>query len=223
MKATDPATDWREIDEWSGGVGWFAHPDETIQRASHALDVDDGVVLVDPVDFAGLDDLVAERGGLRGTAVLLNRHTRDAASIARRHDAPVYVPAFMDDVIRSLDAEVEPLRRNLPGSEYGVHEVVDNPLWKEAMLYGDETDTLVVPEAVGTTSFFLTGAEQLGVHPVLRLTPPRKLGRLSPDRVLVGHGEGVFEDAARHLRDAISGSRRRAPRLYVKTAREFLL
>jgi hypothetical protein len=222
MKGEGPATEWREIDEWTGGTGWLAYPEEGMQRASHALDGEEGLWLVDPVDFPALDEFLAERGEVRGIVLLLNRHKRDAAAIARRHDVAVHVPHFMDGVLSSLDAEVKPVRHELPDSEYGVHEVIDNPFWKEALLYGEETDTLVVGESVGTNEFNRTREERLGVHPMLRLTPPRILRRLEPERILVGHGEGVFENAAAALTDALDNSRRRAPRVFANSVRALL-
>jgi len=219
-EADETARDWRVIDEWDGGAGWMAHPEEAMRRASHVLDGPEGQWLVDPVDCDGLDEWIASRGDVRGVLVLLDRHTRDAAAIARRHDVPVHVPHFMDV---DVDAPAERVRRDLPDSEYGVHEVLDNRFWQEAVLYGEETDTLVVPEAVGTSHFFRTKAERLGVHPVLRLTPPGKLRRLSPERVLVGHGTGVFRHATEALADGLAGSRRRTPRLFAGNLRELLL
>jgi hypothetical protein len=60
--------------------------------------------------------------------------------------------------------------------------------------------------------YFLAGDERLGVHPLLRLRPPRKqLGGLEPATILCGHGEGVFDNAAAVLREALSTSRRRIP------------
>lgn len=220
LKGDGTATDWREIDAWNGGTGWIAYPEESMQRASHVLDGPEGQWLVDPVDSDGLDGWLADRGDVRGVVVLLNRHTRDAAAIARRHDVAVHVPHFVDV---EVSAPVEPVRRELPDSEYGVHELVNNRFWQEAILYGEDSGTLVVPEAVGTTSYVRTPGERIGVHPMLRLTPPRKLRRLSPERVLVGHGPGVFDDAERAVADALAGSRRRTPKLYVQNVREFLL
>jgi hypothetical protein len=53
---------------------------------------------------------------------------------------------------------------------------------------------------------------------MVRLFPPtRALGGLSPARILVGHGEGVFDDAPEALSDALNGSRKRAPKLYRRT------
>jgi hypothetical protein len=222
MKASGPAAEWREIDRWDHGVGWLAHPEEEMQRASHALEADGEVWVVDPVDAVGIDELFAEFGDVAGVVLLLDRHTRDADEIANRHGVSVHVPRWMSGVAEEVDAPVEPLHAQLGDTEYGVHQVVDLPFWQEAALYGEETGTLVVPEALGTAGFFLSGTERLGVHPMLRLFPPKKLGRLSPERILVGHGEGVLDDATDALVDALGGSRSRAPSLYAKTAREFL-
>jgi len=219
---TGQSSTWKEIDEWEGGTGWMADPDDDLQMASHALDGEDGLYLVDPVTFDGIEEFLAERGEVAGIVLLLDRHKRDAAELANRFEVPVYVPAFMDDVRRELDAPVEPLGRQLPGTEYTVRTVIDNFLWKEAALCGEESRTLVVPESVGTSEFFRTSDERIGVHPGLRLNPPKKLARFRPERVLVGHGEGVFEDAAQALDYALSGSRKRAPRYYAGLARSFL-
>lgn len=223
MKASGAATKWREIDRWEHGVGWIAYPDETMQRASHAIEVDGAVWVVDPVDFDGLDDLLAEFGEVAGVVVLLDRHKRDSVTIANRHGVSVHVPHFMQSVPDDLDAPVEQARTELGNTGYGVHEIKNNSFWKEAALYGEDTGTLIVPESVGTSSYFLTSTERLGVHPMLRLLPPRRLDRLSPERILVSHGDGIHEDAAEALHDAIDGSRARTPALYVKTARDFLL
>ncbi|WP_436924811.1 hypothetical protein [Halosimplex amylolyticum] len=222
MKASGRASSWREIDEWEGGTSWIAYPDETMQRASHALVDGDDVWLVDPVDVDGLDERLSELGTVRGAVVLLDRHKRDSAAIARRHDVPVFVPEWMDDVPADIDAPVEPIRRGLPDSNYDLHKLVDNPLWKEGFLYDEDSKTLVVAEAVGTTSYFRAGRERLGVHPALRLTPPRSLGRFAPERILVGHGHGVTEDAAGALAEALDSSRWRTPRLYAEAVREFV-
>lgn len=222
VKATGRATAWREIDQWDGGTGWIAHPEESMQRASHALDGDDGVWLVDPVDCDGLDDFLAERGDVAGVVTLLDRHKRDAAALARRHDVAVHVPAFMDGVAEELDAPVEPLRHAVPDTEYSVRELIDTPVWQEAVLFGEESKTLVVPEALGTTSFYRTEAERIGVNAALRLRPPRSLRPLTPERILVGHGEGVLEDATGALTTALSGARRRAPRLYANVVSEIV-
>ncbi|MFB6195951.1 MAG: hypothetical protein ABEI80_07245 [Haloplanus sp.] len=217
-------TDLREIDRWDGGVGWIAHPDERMQRASHAL-VDDGDVwVIDPVDAPGVDDLLADLGDVVGVTVCLDRHKRDAATVATRHDVPVYIPEWMDGVAPALDAPVERMGSRLGDSDYRVRRVrdVSIPPWQEVALYRPG-ETLLVPEAVGTAAFFRAGDERLGVHPMLRPFPPRRaFDDLSPDRVLVGHGEGVFDRATTALHDALDGARRRLPAAYAKMVRELV-
>lgn len=222
MKGSGSATEWEEIDRFDGGVGWIAYPEEAMRRASHAVAVDDKVWIIDPVDADGIDELLAEYGDVAGVVVLLDRHKRDAAAFARRHDVSVWVPAFMDEVAESIDAPVERFRHDLADTGYAAHELVDNRLWQEAMLYSDETGVLVVPEAVGTTSYFRAGDEVLGVHPMLRMTPPESLTRLEPDRLLVGHGHGIHEDVHEALVEAIEGSRRHTPHLLYKNVKNLV-
>jgi len=223
MKGDGAATDWIETNRWERGASWLAYPEETMQRASHVLGTDAGAIVVDPVDAEGIDDLFADFGEVAGVVVLLDRHKRDSAAIAKRHDVPVYVPDALAGVEDDIDAPTERVHRQLPGTDYGVHTLTSNPAWKEAALYGDEDDTLVVPEAVGTADYFLAGGERLGVHPMLRLTPPTKLNRLTPERLLVGHGHGIMDDASGALADALRGSRGRTPGLYVKNLKSFVL
>jgi hypothetical protein len=222
MKSAGPAENWQEIDRFDGGGGWIAYPDERMQRASHAVDTVEGVYVVDPVDAAGIDDLLADVGEVTGVIVLLDRHERDAAAVARRHDVPVYVPEVLSGVASGLDVPTEVFGRTLGDTGYVAHEVVNNRLWHEAALYSEDDGVLVVPEAVGTSDYFLTTDERLGVHPALRLFPPKRLRRFDPERVLVGHGPGVHDDAARALENAIEGAREGALGLYAKTARSLL-
>ncbi|MFC6720127.1 hypothetical protein [Halovenus amylolytica] len=222
MKASGLATEWQEIDRHEHGVGWIAYPDETMQRASHAIESDGDVWVIDPVDVEGLDDLLAEFGEVAGVVILLDRHKRDAAKVANRHDVSVYIPSFFDGVAEELDASVKRFSNALGDSGYRLHTVVDNTFWKEGALYNQETGDLFVPEAVGTTDYFHTEDRELGVHPMLRLFPPDALEVFEPTRIHVGHGPGVDDRATAKLRDALSGSRARTPRLYLKTARDMI-
>jgi hypothetical protein len=218
MKGTG-ATDFEEIDRFDGGVGWLAYPDERMQRASHALATDEGVWLVEPVDAEGIDDRIAEVGEVAGVVVLLDRHKRDAAAFATRHNASVHIPSWMSGVAGDIDAPVERFDGELGETGYCLR-MVATPLWQEAALYHDDEGTLVVAEALGTASYMRTDTERLGVHPALRLFPPREsLQEFAPQRVLMGHGAGVHEHANAALGTALSGSRRRAPALYLKAAR----
>jgi len=216
------ATALREIDRFEGGVGWIAYPEERMQRASHAL-VDDGDVwVIDPVDADGVDGLLADLGEVAGVVVLLDRHTRDADVIARRHGVSVHRPAWMDSVDSDLSAPIEDLGRTLGESGYAVHELLDTPVWREAYLYHADDRTLVVPEALGTAPYFRTAGERVGVHPMLRLWPPRDLGDRAADRILVGHGEGVMRDAAAAIGDTVGNARRRTPGLYAEAVRDLV-
>ncbi len=212
------AADLTVIDRFDGGVGWLAYPEETMERASHAVESDGQLWVVDPVDADGVDDLLAEYGEVGGVVVLLDRHERDAAAVATRHDVPVYVPDWMSGVEDSLDAPV--VRFSEGVGDFALERVVDNPFWQEGALFDGET--LVVPEALGTVSYFRAPGERLGVHPMLRAVPPRSLTEYDADRLLVGHGEGLFEDVRPAIRDAVGGSRRRMVPLYLDTLRGFV-
>ncbi|TQQ83112.1 hypothetical protein EGH24_04330 [Halonotius terrestris] len=220
-----------EIDRFDGGVGWIAYPDETMQRASHALATEEGIWLIDPVDAPGLDDLIADvaadagTDAVAGVVVCLDRHKRDAAAIARRHDTEVYIPRWMSGVASKLDAPVTRFAGELGDSGFESFVIRESslPPWQEVGLYNPDTGTLVVPESVGTASYFLADDEVLGVHPMLRLMPPKTLERYDPERILVGHGAGVLSDAAAALDAALASSKSNAIELYGKTAKQFIM
>lgn len=208
--------EFNEIDAFDGGVGWLAHPEEAMERASHALVEDGDVWLVDPVDAKGLDDRLAEMGRVRGVVVLYHYHRRDASAIAARHDVPVLLPAGMTKL--SEDDVAAPVRRfegRLDDTGYYLRAVTTSRLWQEWALFDGET--LVVGESVGTADYFLAPGERLGVSLVRRAMPPGgPLTDLEPERVLCGHGEGVFADAAGELQRALAEARRTAPRMYLR-------
>jgi hypothetical protein len=84
--------------------------------------------------------------------------------------------------------------------------------WRESALWWPATRTLVVADALGTNRFYTGRKARLGVHVLLRLTPPRMLARYEPDRILVGHGEGIRgREASPLLWAALDESRRRLP------------
>jgi hypothetical protein len=214
---------FRTVGEFDGGFTWQSYPDEEMQRASHALAVDGEVWVVDPVDAPELDDRLAESGPVAGVVVGLDRHKRDAAAVASRHDVPVYVPDWMTGVADDLDAPVERFGRTLADTGFDALTIRDSslPPWQEVGLFDGET--LVVPEAVGTAPYYLSGDERLGVHPMVRLTPPRRaLEGLRPERVLSGHGAPVLSDAATALREALANARRGIPSAYAGALRRLL-
>lgn len=218
------AADLTVVDEFDGGVGWQAYPDETMERTSHALSVDGDVWVFDPVDAEGVDDLIEGLDGeLAGVVVGLDRHKRDAADVASRHDVAVHIPNWMTGVASKLDARVERFGRELGGLRAIAVRDSSIPPWQEVALFDEDGGTLYVPEAVGTAPFMRTDDERLGVHPMLRLIPPRRaLGGLTPERVICGHGAGVLDDGSEALALALDRSRDTAHKLYLKSLRTFL-
>ena len=231
LRIDDSRTELQVIDRFDGGVGWLASPNEEMQRASHALESDGEVWVFDPVDADELDGLLAEFGEVAGVVVTMDRHRRDAAAIAARHDVSVYLPDWFEGVAEELPDETPIVRFGAELADTGLeaHVMQNNRFWQEVALYNRERGTLLVPESLGTVEYVCTGSERLGVHPMRRAFPPRE--QLEPfasdphlplERVLVGHGPGVMRDAKDALRDALSGSRLRMPLLYAKSARLFL-
>ena len=215
-KARGPGTAVHEVARFDGGLSWMAHPEELMQRTSHALLEDGEVWLVDPVDAAGLDDRLAELGPVAGVVVLFNWHARDAGAVAARHGVSVHVPAWVTGVTRRLEPPVERFADAVPGTSLVVRRIAPHPLWREAALVREPDGTLVVPDSLGTAPYFLAPGERLGVSPFQRLWPPRGvLGGLAPERVLVGHGPPVLDDAAAALEAALEGARRGAPAVLV--------
>jgi hypothetical protein len=190
----------RVVDEVADGFGWVQ--DEPEQRASHALAVDGRVWLFDVVDGPDLDDRVGELGEPAAVVQLLDRHNRDCAAVAQRLGVPHHrVP------------------RELPGTPFELKSVVRLRIWREVALWWEERKLLLVADALGTIPFFCAGAEPAGVHPFLRVWPPRSLGGLEPEHLLVGHGEGVHHDPLA-LTSALRTARRRLPRLLLELPRE---
>ncbi|WP_135533948.1 hypothetical protein [Halostella pelagica] len=207
------ATEFQVIDRWSGGVSWLAHPNEEGERASHAIRADDGVWVIDPVDARGIDDLLGELGDVAGVAVLCSYHARDAGAIANRHDVAVHVPRWMDRVAERVSAPIERYKTTIGESGFHVTRVEPLSMWQEAIAYRESDGTLIVPDLLGSGSGYTVSDERIGVVLSHRLFPPREtLGELDPDRILFGHGGGVFEDANAALDDALSGARKRFPR-----------
>lgn len=205
----------QEIDRFDDGVGWLVYPAETLARASHAVDTDEGLWVLDPLDAPGLDDLLAEFGRVEGVLVCSSWHARDAAAVASRHDVPVSVPTWMDRVSGRVDVPVEQ-RLRAPG-EFAFRASTPLPSWQEAVLYRERDGTLYVPESLGTAETFRVADERLGVSIYRRLLPPRSvLSDLDPERVLLGHGSGVFENASGELTHALENARRRASRAFVE-------
>jgi hypothetical protein len=209
-----PSTGYRSIDAFDGGIGWLAHPGETGMRASHALVGDEGGVwLFDPLEAPGIDGEIEELGEVAGVVVCSAYHARDADRFARRFDVPVYAPRWLDRAPRRLEADLERFDGTLAGSGFAVREVSPVPGWSEAIAYRRSDGTLYVPDLLGTAPPYLAGDERLAVYLLCRpIVPTGVFAGIAPERILVGHGTGLFTDAARALATALATARRRFPR-----------
>lgn len=200
------------INQWEGGFGWFAHPEEGGMRASHAFVFDNVVWIVDPIDAPGIDARIDELGEVAGVAICSSFHTRDAETFARRYDVPLFIPTRMPSVGKRVTGEIVRYPDDLPESGVrAIHRKVA-PGFLETILYHEASATLYIPDTLGTAPYYLVGDERLGAPLLARLLPPRELLSLDPARICVGHGVGVFEQPTDALSDAIRNSRRRFPR-----------
>ena len=196
-----------------GSFVWIANPEERLCRASTALVVDRGVILIDPVDSPDLDAALAAVGPVAGTCTLIDRHTRDAEAIATRHGVPRLVPAVLAG-------------KGAPLVVDGVQERVILAIvgWNEAALWLPERRLLICVEAIGSLGFHLSVPEdRLGVHPLLRARPPRgALGGLDPVAIAVGHGRPVTDGAAEALEHALETARSGVPEMVSRFVRDRL-
>jgi hypothetical protein len=177
------------FDEFEHGLGW-AREGDRLHRHGHALRLGDDVWLIDAVDGPGLDDRIGELGRPAGVIQLLDRHTRDCPQIAARLGVP------------HLELEAPPGATAIPISHWRY--------WKEIALWFPEPRILVCADALGSLGYFRARNEPFGVHPLLRLFPPRRLAGLEPQHILFGHGSGYHgPDAPRALEEALKTSRRR--------------
>jgi hypothetical protein len=181
-------------DALDGGFGW-TEPG-FLARTSHALEVDGAVLVFDPFDAPGLDERLRALGRPEAVVQLLDRHERDCSLVAERLGVPHL----------RMPLETSSSRGELA-------RIVWNRLWKEVAFWEPTRRILVVADALGTVGYFIAPGERLGVHPFLRLRPPRSLAGLEPEHILCGHGAGVHGPAAAAaLREALATSRRRLPR-----------
>lgn len=212
-------TVFRVIDDWDGGVGWIADPDESMERASHAIEGERGLWLVDPVDCEGLDEWLADYGSVAGVIICLDRHKRDADAIAARHEVAIHLQDELAGIQGDFRAPVGSIAAFTEETGWTAEPIISWPGWHEVVLVSPDADTIRVPEAVGTSPHMCAPGERLGIHPLLRLSPPRSLQAFAPERLLVGHGVGIMADASDDLADALANSRRRAPAAYLSSLR----
>ena len=147
--------------------------------------------------WSGLRQLGAPRASIQ----LLDRHNRDCETLAGAARRAALQGAVGDD----------------PGGS--VHGPARDPqqLWREVALWWPERRALVVAEALGTAPAFALGDGAVGVHPMVRLTPPGGLRGLDPELLLVGHGAPVSgASVPGDVERAIARSRWDSPKLVLK-------
>lgn len=188
----------RFVDETGFSIGWI-HPEPGwMERAGHAIAHDGRVWVIDPPDGDGVEERIRALGEPAGVVQLLDRHDRDGFALAGRLGVPLQQLPF----------------HGVAHAPFQAIPVVDLPLWKEVALWFPEERALVVSEALGASRAYRAPGERVGVHPMLRLLPPRKLRGRRPDHLLLGHGQGVHgSDTEAAVDDAVAGSRRRIPAL----------
>ncbi len=95
-------------------------------------------------------------------------------------------------------------RTRCPTRRFEVIPLVSRWGWAEIALWWPDERALIVAEAIGTAPVFALG-RRAGVHPMLRLTPPRsQLSDYRPTMLLVGHGPTIESDGAAALDEALA-------------------
>jgi hypothetical protein len=179
------------------GVTWIEQ--SSVSRTAHAIVSDGRVWLMDPFEDEAALHTVSSLGPPAGVLQLLDRHNRDCQTIATRLGVPL---------LR--------LPQRVPDSPFEVVPILSRSRWREVALWWPQTSALIIPEAIGTAPPFALG-RRAGVHPMLRLTPPRaQLSGYEPSMLLVGHGRTIESDAASALREALDHSRTDIPRLLIE-------
>jgi hypothetical protein len=186
----------RFCDEFDGGFGWVVD-DELLKRCSHALVEGGRVWAIDALAADGVEERIRGAGEPAGVIQLLDRHNRDCRPLAEQLGVPHHRTP----------------KQPIAGAPFQFIVLRDSRFWREVALWWPERRVLVCADVLGTVGYFLAPGERLGVHPLLRLVPPRRLVTVEPGVVLCGHGEGVLSDGAAVLADALAGARRRLPSL----------
>lgn len=190
--------EWTEEDGedgWDPLVAWWA------------LDQTDGLVLIDPLidDWAGLDRLVEESGGVAGVIRTIHWHERSIAEVAQRYGAQVWAkpapagvpqPPF-DHEIHERDELFDGLRA------IGVERADEVALWlpsQRALLFGDA----MLRRADGELSVCPDSWLQPDGGPERLREILRGLAELPVEHVLVAHGPLGLGDGQDALRRALA-------------------
>jgi hypothetical protein len=108
--------------------------------------------------------------------------------------------------VSGFDAPVEFFDEKLADTGFElVWERVYGPVrWYEGALYHPDRRTLVIPDTL-MTAHLTVRIGRLEVVPFWRFSPPTELGDLAVERILVGHGEPVTDNAQTALEEAVAG------------------
>lgn len=215
MYRRGPSTAPDFVDCWPDGVGWMPHPNEGGQRVSHAVRTNGKVWLIDPLNAPGVHERIAELGTVAGVLVCSSWHLRDSEEFAKKYGVPLHVPAGLPRVERLVSMSPDRVCGSIAEGRIQILYRQLVPGMGEGFLYFPHERTLYVPETLGTTPIHTVPGEPIGVHPFLRLIPPRQLLQLEPNQIRCGHGAGIETDATMALHDAIRHGRQRLPEVII--------
>ena len=152
--------------------------------------------VIDPIEGDGVEERIRALGEPAGVIRLLDRHPRDCEAFARRLGVPLHEEPF----------------EGVPDAPFEVVPVLRTRGWHEVALWFPEERTLVCADALANAPGYRAPGERVGVHPMLRLRPPRRLADYPADHVLLGHGPGLHgPDAAAAVRRAMDTAWRQTP------------
>ncbi|HLH65009.1 MAG TPA: hypothetical protein VKV27_04860 [Solirubrobacteraceae bacterium] len=176
------------------GLTWVE--ERGLRRAAHALADGGRVWLVDPFEDEVALAAACELGRPAAVLQLLDRHERDCGRLAQRLEvAHLRLPSV------------------LPDSPLTVVRVIWRRWWHELALWWEDRQALIVAEALGTAPVMALG-RRVGLHPLLRLSPPRAaLTVHRAERLLVGHGRPLHAGASDAIAEALGAARTDLPRL----------
>lgn len=210
IQIRSPAEEVTVIKRWEDGLTWMAYPEAQMQRASQALVVDDEVWVVDPLDGGNLDEELAGLGTVAGVVVLGSEHHRHADRLAARHDVPIHLPKWFEEEAKDYEADVIQFTDELAQTGFEAIKLKEG-FWQEAGLYHPDRRTLAVSDTF-MTGLFTAQPGRVELFPPARFDPPYEaIEGLAADRLLVGHGEPVFEDVEEQIERALAMEYRSTP------------
>jgi hypothetical protein len=170
--------------------------------------VEGRVWLIDPLRSEGIEKEIAALGKPAGLISTVGWHDRDVDWFAALYGVPVFVGRHVRNVL--FRTPVQRVDRLVPGTPF---ELINTSMrglmgwWTECAVWWPEEGVLVTGDCVGCAPYFVREGERLGVHPIVRLSPPVRLKAIRPRRVFVGHGESVHDGAAEALERAVRTAR----------------